>query len=108
MNKDINMQESKPEKANVFLTKIIAGYETRVVNTVNYNDDFEQMYLEAIMLEVHNYDEEDREYILKELTKNEFLFFDDGDICLYIHDYELFTEKQLDKDMYLTIKYPSI
>lgn len=108
MNEDTDMQESKPEKARIFLTKMIAGYETQVVNTVNYNDDFEQMYLDAIMLEVHNYDADEESIVLKELKENDFQYLDDGDIHLVIEDYELFTEKQLDKDMILTIKYPAI
>ena len=103
----MRITESKPEKAKVFLTKLIAGYETQVVNTVNYNDDIEQMYLDAIMQEVHNYDMDEESTVLEELQENGFQYFYDGDICLVIEDYELFTEKQLDKDILLTIKYPA-
>lgn len=70
----MRITESKPEKANVFLTKNIAGYETRVVNTVNYDDDFEQMYLNAIIQEVHNYDTGEENIILKELQDNNFQY----------------------------------
>lgn len=103
------MNKSKPEKANVYITKIISEYETLVVNTVDYNDNFEQMYLDAIMQEVHNHDEDDRAIVFEELKEADFEYFNDGwEITLVIDHIEPFTEKQLDKDMILTIKYPSI
>lgn len=102
------METSKPEKARVFLSKMIAGYETQVVNIVDYNDDFEQMYLNAIMQEVHNYDMDEENIVLKELKENDFRYLYDGDIHLAIEYIEPFTEKQLDKDMFLIIKYPAI
>lgn len=103
------MEKPKPEKANVYITKIISEYETLVVNTVDYSDNLEQMYLDAIMLEVHNYDEDDRAVVSEELKETDFEYFNDGwEITLVINHIEPFTEKQLDKDMILTIKYPSI
>lgn len=105
----MSIEESKPEKANVYITKIISQYETQVVNTVDYNEDIEQMYLDAVMQEVHNYDEEDREDILKSLEENGMDSFEDGwEISLLLEYIEPFTEKQLDKDMFLTVKYPTI
>lgn len=105
----MDIEESKPEKANVFITKVIDQYETQVVNTVDYNEDIEQMYLEAVMLEVHNYNEEDKDEVFKELKDMDFISFNDGyDITLVLEHIEPFTEKQLDKDMFLTIKYPAI
>ena len=105
----MDIEKSKPEKANVFMTKIISQYETQVVNTVDYNEDIEQMYLEAVMQEVHNHDENDREFVLGYLTDSDFDYFIDGDDITLILEYiEPFTEKQLDKDMFLTIKYPAI
>ena len=105
----MSIEESKPEKANVYITKIISQYETQVVNTVDYNEDIEQMYLDAVMQEVHNYDEDDREFVLGYLTDADFDCFNDGyEITLVLEYIEPFTEKQLDKDMFLTVKYPTI
>ena len=105
----MGIEESKPEKAKVFMTKVIEQYETQVVNTVDYNEDIEQMYLEAVMQEVHNYYEGDREVVLEYLKEVDFDYFNDGyEITLILDRIEPFTEKQLDKDMFLTIKYPAI
>ena len=105
----MSMTDSKPEKANVVLTKTIDGYDTLVTNVVEYNDDPKIMFLDAIMQETHIYDEEDRESILEGLDKNGWDTFQDGtDISLVLEYIEPFTEKQLDRDMFLTIKYPSI
>lgn len=103
------MQESKPESAYVHLTKIINGFETEILSKVIYNDNPEMMILDAVMQEVHNHNEDDRDLILDKLNENSFQYFDDDfDISLVVEYIEPFTEKQLDKDMILTIKYPSI
>ena len=103
------IDETKPEKANVFITKIISQYETQVVNTVDYNENKEQMYLDAVMQEVHNYDEDDREVVLKYLKEADFDYFNDGhEITLVLDHIEPFNEKQLDRYMFITIKYPAI
>lgn len=105
----MSIEESKPEKANVVLTKTIVGYDTLITHIVEYNDDPKIMFLDAIMQESHNYDGEDREGILEKLDRNGWDTFQDGwDISLVLEYIEPFTEKQLDKDMFLTIKYPSI
>ena len=105
----MDIEKSKPEKANVYMYKTISQYETLVCNTVDYNDDYIIMVLDAIMQEVHNYDEEDRDGILKSLEENGMDTFEDGwEITLVLAYIEPFTEKQLDKDMFLTIKYPAI
>lgn len=105
----MRITESKPEKANVVLTKTIDGYDTLVTNVVEYNDDPKIMFLDAIMQETHNYDEEDREGILEGLNENGWDTFQDGwEISLVLEYIEPFTEKQLDKDMFLIIKYPAI
>lgn len=105
----MRITESKPEKANVYIIKVINGFETLVVNTVEYNEDKEQMYLDAVMQEVHNYDDYDRESILENLREVDFDYFHDGyEITLLLEHIEPFTEKQLDKDIFLTIKYPAI
>ena len=99
----------KPEKANVVLTKTIDGYETLVTNVVEYNDDPKIMFLDAVMQETHNHDEDDREDILKELEVNGWDNFQDGwDISLVLEYIEPFTEKEIDKNMFLTIKFPTI
>ena len=105
----MSVEETKPEKANVFMTKVIEQYETLVVNTVEYNEDKEQMYLDAVLQETHNHDDDDREAILEHLREVDFDYFNDGyDITLLLEHIEPFTEKQLDKDIFLTIKYPAI
>lgn len=102
-------EKSKPEKANVFIIKVINGFETLVVNTVEYNEDKEQMYLDAVLQETHIYDDDDREGILEHLREVNFDYFNDGyEITLLLDRIEPFTEKQLDKDIFLTIKYPAI
>lgn len=103
------IEETKPEKANVVLTKTINYYDTFITSIVEYNDDPKIMFLDAIMQETHNYYEEDRESILEVLNENGWDTFQDGwDISLVLEYIEPFTEKQIDKDMFLTIKYPSI
>ena len=105
----MSIEESKPEKANVVLTKTIDRYDTLVTNVVEYNDDPKIMFLDAIMQETHHYDEEDRESILEGLNENGWDTFQDGcDISLVLEYIEPFTEKQLDRDMFLIIKYPAI
>lgn len=107
----MSIEESKPEKANVTLIKTIDGYETTVVNTVNYNDDKKVMILNAIIEELHNYDIDDEEEmarLIRELESNDYLTVSDYAILLKVRSIEPFTEKQLDKDMFLTIKYPAI
>ena len=104
----MGITEYKPEKANVVLTKTIGRYDTLVTNVVEYNDDPKIMFLDAIMQETHNYDE-DREGVLEKLDQNGGDTFQDGwDISIILEYIEPFTEKQLDKDMFLIIKYPSI
>lgn len=112
--KDIKIMDkepkAKPEKANVTLIKTIDGYETTVVNTVNYNDDKKVMILNAIIDELHNYDIDDEEEmarLIRELESNDYLTVSDYAILLKVRSIEPFTEKQLDKDMFLTIKYPA-
>lgn len=105
----MSIEESKPEKANVYMTKTISQYKTLVCITVDYNDEYIIMVLDAIMQEVHNYDEEDREDILKSLEENGMDSFEDGwEISLLLEYIEPFTEKQLDRNMFLTVKYPTI
>lgn len=106
-----NKSEVKPEKANVFLNKTIDGYDTTVVNKVDYNDDKNVMILNAILDEVHNYDvydEEDTKRLIAELEYNDYLSLYDDDIYLYVERIEPFTEKEIDKDMFLTIKFPTL
>ena len=109
MSKDNSMDKAKPERAKVFMTKIISGFETLVQNIVNYNDDPKAMILDAVMQETHNYSNDDIEEVIANLKSNDYTQLDDGyEINLVIEWIEPFTEKELDKDMFLTIKYPSI
>jgi hypothetical protein len=65
--------------ADVYMTKIISGYETQVVNRVKYDKNQKQMVLDSVLMESHNYDDSNLLEIKDDLLYNDYRFFNDGD-----------------------------
>lgn len=66
----------KSEYADVYLTKIIDGYETQVVNRVKYNESEQRIIIDAVSMEAHNVIEE--KDIIEQLVESEYSNFNDG------------------------------
>lgn len=98
-----------PEWADVYICKIISGFETLVINKVSYNENKEQMILDAVMMESHNYTEEEKEEVYILLKENDFnTFEDDFDITLLIEDIIPFDIKEISPNVFTLIKYPPV